>query len=442
MGKSVYKKLILTAFVTSIAFGGFAALNYYIFRELNPIPFNRKFVVMKSEKPGSEKISPAGNIVKHRIKLPEPSPLSNSLFTTGGMLIVWLLNIGILILIEKTAITSQKRAVIRYITSYTVIILIIVTYTSLSRVERSFETLNPGESILSRPDSLMLAESGPLLTNSSHTLMIGREISIASTPLKKQGSTIIDGPAGTVVTAESDSKLRVAFAGGPIPFMTAIIINTIVIAILELILLQHHKSQVDLENAQLKMNHLLARHQHLKHQLHPHFLFNSLNTLKSLIKKSPGEAERYLVKLSGFLRSSLTMNDLNIISLKDELQLSIDYMEMQKMRFGEAFNYIIDIPKTVLESVSVPAFSIQLLIENAIKHNVLTVEDPLFVSIDYNYEGYISVKNNKRLKNIHEPSSAIGLKNLSERYKMISGNDITIQEDENAFTVEIQVLVG
>lgn len=440
MGKSVYKKLIITAFVTSIAFGGFAALNFYIFRELNPLPFNRKFIVIRSEGADVNKTSSAG-WPKHNIRLPAPSPLNNSLFTTGGMLIVWLLNIGILLFIEKTNITTQKRSLIRYISSYTIIILIIVTYTSLNKVERTFTKLNnisdPGPLLGS--DSLVFSGSGPsLISDSGHTVVSGSVSSLIPGP----DPSLLSGDGPGIISTRSDSSFRVGFSGGQIPFMTAIIVNTIVIAILELILLQHHKSQVDLENAQLKMNHLLARHQHLKHQLHPHFLFNSLNTLKSLIKKSPGEAELYLVKLSGFLRSSLTMNDLNIIALQDELQLCIDYMEMQKMRFGNAFNYTIEIPKTVLESVSVPAFSIQLLIENAIKHNVLTIEDPLTVSISYNYNGYIYVKNNKKLKNIHEPSSAIGLKNLSERYKMISGSDIMITENDKDFTVEIQVLVG
>src|SRR5690606_29877221 len=109
-----------------------------------------------------------------------------------------------------------------------------------------------------------------------------------------------------------------------------------------------------------------------------------------------------------------------------------------KIRFGTAFSYAVKIPPDVVGSVSVPAFSLQLLIENAIKHNILTEENPLTLHIDYLPEGLIQVKNNKKLKNIREASSSIGLKNLAERYKMISGNDIKVIDDDTEFIVQIQ----
>jgi LytS/YehU family sensor histidine kinase len=202
---------------------------------------------------------------------------------------------------------------------------------------------------------------------------------------------------------------------------------------------QHHKSEIELENTRLKMSHLLARHQHLQHQLQPHFLFNSLNTLKSLIRTSSGKAEEYLMHLSFFLRSSLAKNELALITLAEEWQLCNYYFEMQKIRYGNAFYYSMQIPDEALATVQVPAFSLQLLAENAIKHNALTIEKPLHIQIAYDGE-YICVKNNKQAKAITEPASAIGLKNLSERYRMISGNDIEVIDAEHHFIVKIKAL--
>lgn len=419
MGKSVYKKLVLTALVTSIAFGGFAALNYYIFRELNPVLSDQKFVVIRPKGQVFKKSLESGAI-PGQISLPGPSPVNNSLYTMAGMLFVWSLNIGILLVVEKLNIHAQKRALTRYIGSYAAITLVIIAYMAFNPPNASFKTFrapgpSPGHEV-------------------NRTTMTGLA------PVDLMDEVHLPDSVGPYLKSSNVSRTFKVGFHGRIPFMTAMILNTIVIAILELILLQHHKSQVDLENTQLKMSHLLARHQHLKHQLHPHFLFNSLNTLKSLIKKSPLEAEKYLLRLSGFLRSSLTRNDLDIISLEDELQLCMDYMDMQKIRFGDAFHYTVDMAKATIESVSVPAFSIQLLIENAIKHNALTKEYPLSIRIDYLNDGYIQVKNNKRLKNLHEPSASIGLKNLAERYKMISGDDIKIIESESEFIVQIQAL--
>jgi two-component system, LytTR family, sensor kinase len=419
MGKPVYRKLIITALVTSIAFGGFSALNFYIFKELAPSgPINKVRIFsmapgeplpkmqrgdgipIHEEAPGVKKKANSQFVPFSTISNNDLSILNNSLFTIGGMLFVWLFNIGILLMIEKTGIRVNRRALIRYIASYIVIVLITLTYVFVNNSDKAHFKFNG-----TYPDGTGHARF--VLSNSRPTPTLGMRV--------------------------QESQL---------PFMAAIVINTIVLAILELILLQHHKGQMELENTQLKMSHLVAKHNHLKHQLQPHFLFNSLTTLKSLIKRSPAEAEEYLVRLSVVLRSSLARNELNVIPLSEELHLCIDYMGMQKIRFGDAFNYVINIPEPLIQSIFVPAFSLQLLVENAIKHNAFTTDKPLTISISYSEEGYIQVRNNKNIKMNREPSPSIGLQNLSERYKMISGNDIIFMTDENDFIVKIKTLNG
>ncbi|TAL59476.1 MAG: histidine kinase, partial [Bacteroidetes bacterium] len=171
------------------------------------------------------------------------------------------------------------------------------------------------------------------------------------------------------------------------------VLNTIVLIIQDLILLREKKAIMEFENAQLKIKNVEATNQQLKQQIHPHFLFNSLNTLKTLIRKHPDKAEDYLMKLSDFLRASISSDTPNIVKLNDEMKLCLDYLEMQKMRFGEALQYTINIPEEIQNSGFVPVFSLLPLLENAIKHNILTIEMPLLIKTGYE-NGWIITTNN------------------------------------------------
>jgi LytS/YehU family sensor histidine kinase len=224
------------------------------------------------------------------------------------------------------------------------------------------------------------------------------------------------------------------------PAIAALTNNTVIIVIMDFVILVQKKSQIELENTRLKMNDLIAQHQHLKHQLHPHFLFNSLSTLKYLIKKQPQEAEEYLLRLSDFLRASITVSEHPIIPLKQELDLCRNYMEMQKVRFKQAFDYEMQIPGHIVESAYVPVLALQLLVENAIKHNTFTIEMPLHIDIILDADGSIVVSNNKMRKWSSAASAGIGLKNLSERYRMIAGKDISIRDEAASFTVVLKLL--
>ncbi|KAA3436958.1 sensor histidine kinase [Rufibacter hautae] len=224
------------------------------------------------------------------------------------------------------------------------------------------------------------------------------------------------------------------------PLIVALTNNTIILVLMDLMILQRKSAQIAVENSELKMNHAIAQHQHLKHQLQPHFLFNSLNTLKSLIKKQRPEAEEYLVRLSALLRASISSGNETTIPLQEELKLCVDYLEMQKVRFKDSFSYTIDIPEHILSTGCLPIFSLQLLVENAIKHNAFTVEEPLRIRISYSPEDTISVWNNRKPKQSLEPSSGIGLKNLAERYQVICGHGVAIKETDQYFSVELKLL--
>lgn len=192
------------------------------------------------------------------------------------------------------------------------------------------------------------------------------------------------------------------------------------------------------KNAQLRIRNVEAMNMQLKQQIQPHFLFNSLSTLKSLITFSPDLASEYLVRLSGFLRASISAQSVNLVKVERELELCVDYLEMQRIRFGNALQSTIDVPPAVAASMYIPVFSLQLLLENAIKHNILTEQLPLYISIAYR-GGVITVRNNLQKKEDVEPSAGTGLANLRDRYLALSGGDIDIRQEADFFSVGLKL---
>lgn len=242
----------------------------------------------------------------------------------------------------------------------------------------------------------------------------------------------------------SDEPMESPVAG---PLFFIVSINTLSLVAIELILSRYAASNIKIEyanmkteNAELKMKSLEAQHEKLKHQLHPHFLFNSLTALKSLIRKDPQLAENYLVKLSEFLRFSISHNEQNVVPMKEELKFSLYYLEMQKIRFRNALVYTVDIPDDQLTNASLPVFSLQLALENAIKHNRLTQEQPLCIVMRYLEPGWLLVENNVYQKLNADPGSGIGLKNLSDRYKLLIQEDIKVDNDSDFFRVYLKII--
>jgi len=216
-------------------------------------------------------------------------------------------------------------------------------------------------------------------------------------------------------------------------------INTIILILQDLILIRETKAVMEIENAQLKVKNMEALNQQLKQQIHPHFLFNSLNTLKALIKRNPEDAEAYLIKLSDYLRASISLGQVDTLPLAEELKLCINYLDMQKMRFGAALLHDVDVSEAIGSAYVVPVFSLQVLIENAIKHNALTSEAPLHIRIRY-ADGWVEVTNNLQKKRTTESSLGFGLTNLSERYRLLAAEEPRIDDRDANFSVKIKAL--
>lgn len=225
----------------------------------------------------------------------------------------------------------------------------------------------------------------------------------------------------------------------PIMLVSSWIMSSLMILIYNYFYYHHSKTQAEIENLQLKSIISDTANQLLKQQIHPHLLFNVLNTIKSLYKKDIKKGEKYLVHLAGFLRASISDPGAKIVSVEEELQLCQDYIEMQRVRFGNALNYEVDISPSMRVSTHVPFFAIQILLENAIKHNELTEQAPLTIRVTET-NGCIEVKNCLQPKNFKEESTNQGLFNLSERYRLLSGDELEINNKDGAFSVKIKAL--
>lgn len=192
------------------------------------------------------------------------------------------------------------------------------------------------------------------------------------------------------------------------------------------------KNEVLLENEHLKHENLLVQLTSLKNQLNPHFLFNSLNTLSWLINEDKDKSQRYLQKLSQVLRYSLSMQEQSLVPLKEELALIESYIFLLQMRFGDNLKVVVDMPTTEFK---IPPLSLQLLIENAIKHNVISKTSPLQIWIEQQVENQtLSVRNSLHIK-ANSEGTGIGLVNLNERFKILANREIVIQKDESFIVI-------
>lgn len=180
------------------------------------------------------------------------------------------------------------------------------------------------------------------------------------------------------------------------------------------------------------------QYQNLINHLNPHFLFNSLTSLNSLIMTNSKEASKFLQKLSLIYRYILQNKDKEIISLEQELTFVKHYVELQKSRFEDSLQIEIDVDKTYLNSGIVPV-TLQNLFENAIKHNSLEEDKPLIIRVFIEKE-YLIVKNNLQRKKYVQTSNKQGLESLKSLYKYLSKKPLEIIETSTDFMVKIPLL--
>lgn len=193
-----------------------------------------------------------------------------------------------------------------------------------------------------------------------------------------------------------------------------------------------------LENQQLRTENIINQYEALKSQLNPHMLFNSLNTLYLLIRESPDKARQYLEELSHVMRYTLQDNESHSVTLREEMDFVQSYIYLLQVRYEDNLRFDIHISPELF-SRQLPPMALQLLIENAVKHNEISNRRPLTVTVTAHDE-VIEVSNPLQPKRGGSAGMGIGLANLAKRYQLLYKKDVTVKEEDYRFTVILPLI--
>ncbi|WP_394660162.1 2TM domain-containing protein, partial [uncultured Chryseobacterium sp.] len=183
-----------------------------------------------------------------------------------------------------------------------------------------------------------------------------------------------------------------------------------------------------------------AQFESLKNQLDPHFLFNSLNVLSSLIDENPNQAQKFTASMSKIYRYVLEQKDKELVTVEDEIEFARTYCDLLKTRFEDSVDFIFEVRKEDYRRFVVP-LSLQLLLENCIKHNFATSSKPLIIKI-FSENDTLCIENNLQVREQIKESSGIGLANIVQRYSLLTKRNVFIEKSEDYFKVKLPVLVS
>jgi hypothetical protein len=202
----------------------------------------------------------------------------------------------------------------------------------------------------------------------------------------------------------------------------------------------HAWQELALREEKMKNEVLSARYESLKNQVNPHFLFNSLSSLSSLINEDTEMADRFVKQLSIVYRYVLETGTKEAVTIAEELEILNAFIFLEKMRFGDNLHIDVDISEEDRSKMVLPLV-LQMLLENAIKHNTISKDEPLYIRL-YKEVNFIVVENNLQPKTIlREPSIKVGLENIKSRYSLLSDEELVLEKNKNSFIVKIPLLV-
>lgn len=193
------------------------------------------------------------------------------------------------------------------------------------------------------------------------------------------------------------------------------------------------------ETERLKKANLQSQFESLKQQINPHFLFNSLNSLSSLIEEDPRQAEVFLEELASVYRYLLRANESQLTTLRAELDFVRSYFYLLQIRYGGGIELIADVDPALADHL-IPPLTLQLLLENAVKHNAILPDRPLTIELRTDAEGRLVVRNTLQRKNIRVPSNRVGLTNIATKYQLLGQGEVSVREDDAHFTVTLPLL--
>jgi two-component system LytT family sensor kinase len=228
---------------------------------------------------------------------------------------------------------------------------------------------------------------------------------------------------------------------GPVMLMVevrGILINLVFYMFLHLLYQNYRNQQVNIALERTTSDNLAAQYELLKQQINPHFLFNSLNTLKAMVETNDEHSVDFILKLSNFYRFTLESRKLDLVHLSEELEIVEAYNFLLKARFEDGFTFTNTIGAEYMGTL-IPPFTLQLLIENCIKHNVVSLDRPLHIQL-YTEGEKIVVENRLQPKITSESSTGVGLKNINLRYSHLLDRHIEIIDQDNTFKVKLPLI--
>lgn len=203
---------------------------------------------------------------------------------------------------------------------------------------------------------------------------------------------------------------------------------------------QQSISNLQLEKEQIETDKYKAQLKTLRTQVNPHFLFNSLNTLRSMVRQNHNNSEQFIMSLSDFYRQTLKHNDHSTLPLSEELDVLKSYLFLMSCRNADSVKVNIDIDEKLLQ-YSLPALSLQIVVENCFKHNTMTSKSPLYINILNADDDYIEVNNNVQPKIGQTEPSGYGLDLLTKRYDLMKvSNGLMVNQTTDQFSVRLKLV--
>lgn len=221
-------------------------------------------------------------------------------------------------------------------------------------------------------------------------------------------------------------------------YVVAMIITLVVTLIVHLIYFYKNYQENRVKQERIIAGTASAQFESLKNQIDPHFLFNSLNVLSSLIEENPEQAQKFTTSLSKIYRYVLEQRDKELVTVQEEINFARTYMNLLKMRFENSISFELPEHFDTNEAKVVP-LSLQLLLENCIKHNIVSEQKPLHIKI-YLENNELVIENNKQIKEVLRDRKGVGLQNIVNRYAIVTDRRVSITEDETVFKVKLPVL--
>jgi LytS/YehU family sensor histidine kinase len=216
-------------------------------------------------------------------------------------------------------------------------------------------------------------------------------------------------------------------------------VNLVFVTLYEMDYVMERLKETMVEKESLKQQALQHEFDVLKNQVNPHFLFNCFNTLSSLISENKEKAEAFLNELSSVYRYLLRNNEDGLSTLENEMKFIRSYYGLLKTRHGDALEMILDIDKRY-HPYLLPSLTLQLLVENVVKHNQLSKHQPLVIEIFTTAGNKLVVNNNLQRRTVKAPSNRVGLENIKAKYELLTQKGFQVMEDGKNFTVVLPLI--